>query len=95
MSERAEASDPKPTLEAVILDLCAGAEPGRTVSPTDAARAFSRVRGEGELGWRKHLGNVRSAAVKLAAAGRLVIYRKGKPVDASDFRGVYRLGLPP
>jgi hypothetical protein len=23
-----------------------------------------------------------------------VIYRKGKPVDPNDFRGVYRLGLP-
>ena len=30
----------------------------------------------------------------LAQAGRLVIYRKGKPADPSDFRGVYRLGLP-
>ncbi len=29
-----------------------------------------------------------------AVAGRLVIYRKGKPADPSDFRGVYRLGLP-
>jgi len=23
-----------------------------------------------------------------------VIYRKGKPADPNDFRGVYRLGLP-
>jgi hypothetical protein len=23
-----------------------------------------------------------------------VIYRKGKPVDPADFKGVYRLGLP-
>jgi hypothetical protein len=30
----------------------------------------------------------------LALAGRLVIYRKGKPVDPNDFKGVYRLGLP-
>ena len=33
-------------------------------------------------------------AVSLALAGRLVIYRKGKPADPTDFRGVYRLGLP-
>jgi len=32
--------------------------------------------------------------VDLAQAGRLVIYRKGKPVDPLDFKGVYRLGLP-
>ena len=30
----------------------------------------------------------------LARAGRLVIYRKGKPADPDDFRGVYRIGLP-
>ena len=34
------------------------------------------------------------AAVDLARAGRLVIFRKGKPADPEDFRGVYRLGLP-
>jgi hypothetical protein len=37
---------------------------------------------------------IRRAAVALAQAGRLVIYRKGKPADPDDFRGVYRLGLP-
>jgi hypothetical protein len=37
---------------------------------------------------------IRRAAVSLAQAGRLVIYRKGKPADPNDFRGVYRLGLP-
>jgi hypothetical protein len=37
---------------------------------------------------------VRRAAVKLALDGRLVIYRKGKPVDPADFKGVYRVGLP-
>jgi hypothetical protein len=37
---------------------------------------------------------VRRVAVRLALDGRLVIYRKGKPVDPNDFKGVYRLGLP-
>jgi hypothetical protein len=44
--------------------------------------------------WHGLLMPIRRAAVALAQAGRLVIYRKGKPVDPSDFRGVYRLGLP-
>jgi len=52
------------------------------------------ARGEGEMAWRGHLQSVRTAAVRLAEAGRLVIYRKGKPVDPRDFRGVYRLGAP-
>ncbi|MBY0364025.1 MAG: DUF3253 domain-containing protein, partial [Phreatobacter sp.] len=36
----------------------------------------------------------RRAAVGLAREGRLVILRKGKPVDPNDFRGVYRLTVP-
>jgi len=44
--------------------------------------------------WHGLLMPIRDAAVELARAGRLVIYRKGKPADPADFRGVYRLGLP-
>lgn len=44
--------------------------------------------------WHTLLTPIRRAAVALAQAGRLVIYRKGRPVDPGDFRGVYRLGLP-
>ncbi len=94
MSAPSATPDSPPTLESVILALCAQARPGRTICPTDAAQAFAAARGEGELGWRGHLQGVRAAAVRLAEAGRLVIYRKGKPVDPHDFRGVYRLGAP-
>jgi hypothetical protein len=87
-------SDESPSLETTILILCNRAANGRSIDPTDAARAFAAARGEDELGWRSHLSEVRRAAVKLALAGRLVIYRKGKPVDPADFRGVYRLGVP-
>jgi hypothetical protein len=90
------APDPpdSPTLESVILALCAEARQGRTISPTDAAEAYAAARGAGALGWRAHLQGVRGAAVRLADAGRIVLYRKGKPVDPHDFRGVYRLGAP-
>jgi hypothetical protein len=87
-------SDSDVTLEETILALCARAREGRTICPTDAAMAFAAARGEGDLGWRAHLQPVKRAAVALAAAGRIVIYRKGKPVDPHDFRGVYRLGAP-
>ena len=86
--------DSPPALAAVIADLCARAPAGRTICPTDAAKAFAEARGEDELGWRSHLSDVRRAAVRLALEGRLVIYRKGKMVDPTDFRGVYRLGAP-
>ncbi len=94
MSAAPEASDSSPTLESVILALTAEARPGRTICPTDAAQAYAAARGEDELGWRAHLQGVRTTAVRLADAGRIVIYRKGKPVDPHDFRGVYRLGAP-
>jgi hypothetical protein len=81
------------SVEETILSLCRS-EGMRTICPTDAAKAHAEARGEDELGWRSHLSEVRRAAVRLAEAGRLVIYRKGKPVDPHDFRGVYRLGLP-
>jgi hypothetical protein len=80
-------------LPTTILALCA-AQSGRTICPTDAAQAFAKARGEDAMAWRSHLQDVRRAAVKLAGEGRLVIYRKGKPVDPNDFRGVYRLGAP-
>ncbi|MDE3176436.1 MAG: DUF3253 domain-containing protein [Pseudomonadota bacterium] len=85
------ADSPIPLADTLIA-LCVEAGPARTVCPTDAAKAFAAARGEDALGWRSHLQDVRRTAVKLAREGRLVIYRKGKPVDPDDFRGVYRLG---
>jgi len=91
--------DPAPqdaplTLEAVILDLCAAQKPGKSIDPMLAATTFTERRGDEPIAWRKHLTEVRRVAVKLALAGRLVILRKGKPVDPLDFRGVFRLALP-
>lgn len=87
-------TEPLPTLDALIIGLCAHMPPGRTICPTEAAKAFAESRGENELGWRSHLSEVRRVAVRLALEGRLVITRKGKIVDPNDFRGVYRLGTP-
>ncbi|HUO53953.1 MAG TPA: DUF3253 domain-containing protein [Rhodoblastus sp.] len=81
-------------LAQTILTLCAEVGPAKSIDPTDAAKAFARERAEDDLAWRGHLAKVRTRAVALARAGRLVIYRKGKPVDPDDFRGVYRIGLP-
>ena len=86
--------DSSPALDALIVTLCAHAPAGRTICPTDAAKAFADARGEDGLGWQAHLSAVRRTAVRLALEGRLVIYRKGKMVDPTDFRGVYRLGAP-
>ncbi|MEL7231090.1 MAG: DUF3253 domain-containing protein [Pseudomonadota bacterium] len=71
-----------------ILDLITLRGPGKTICPTEAAKAVS------PYNWRKVLPDVRASAIKLAVAEKASIYRKGKPVDPLDFKGVYRIGLP-
>ena len=78
-------------IEAAILDLLTRQEPGRTLSPMDVARALG---GDHPDGWGPLMQPLRRAAVKLMKEGRLVITRKGRPVDPDDFRRVYRL-VPP
>ena len=76
-------------IEAAILHLLGEIPAGKTISPADAANALM----PGPQ-WHVLMPSVRRVAIRLALDGRLVIYRKGKPVDPSDFKGVYRLGLP-
>jgi len=76
-------------VEATILRLLTEAGNGKTISPTDVALVF-----EPGANWHLLMTPVRRAAVKLALGGQIVIYRKGKPADPEDFKGVYRLGLP-
>ncbi|HWV95781.1 MAG TPA: DUF3253 domain-containing protein [Xanthobacteraceae bacterium] len=79
---------PAATLEDAMLDVLARAG-GKTLSAPEIAHAMAA-----DESWHALLVPIRSAAVRLALAGRLVIYRKGKIADPTDFRGVYRLGLP-
>ncbi len=90
----AEEKQAKRSLEQVITDLCNAQGPGRTICPTDAAKAFAAERSDDDLAWRRWLQQVRANAVGMCRKGELVIYRKGKPADPDTFRGVYRLGLP-
>lgn len=76
-------------LDEAILDALTRNGAG-TLSPPEIAHVI-----EPDGDWHALLMPIRRAAVTLALADRLVIYRKGKPVeDPNDFRGVYRLGLP-
>ncbi len=75
-------------IEAAILDLLGKLAPGKSISPEEVARAVDPE------GWRRQLSQVRSTAVGLARAGRLVILRHNKPADPDDFKGVWRMRLP-
>ena len=78
-------------LEAEILRFAVERGPEKTFCPSEAARAVS---GDHPDQWGPLMTPARRIAVRLANEGRLVITRKGKPVDPNDFRGVYRLSLP-
>ncbi len=75
------------SVDDAILSLAAARGAGSSITPEDAARAVDSEH------WRTHLGEVRAAAVRLAREGRIVILRKGKPVDPDAFKGVIRLRI--
>ena len=74
-----------------LLRLAAERGPDKTLDPAEVARELG---GPHPDGWGPLMQPIRRAAVALAQEGRLVILRKGKPVDPADFKGVYRLRLP-
>ena len=74
-------------IEATVLRLVAERGLGKSICPSEAARALAPE-------WNALMGPVRRVAVRLAQAGRIEILRKGKPVDpAAELRGVIRLRL--
>jgi len=86
--DSADAPVPSPSLETALL-AALGRTSGKTLSAPELAQAIAE-----SSDWHDLLVPIRRTAIKLALDGRLVIYRKGKPADPNDFRGVYRLGLP-
>jgi hypothetical protein len=78
-------------IEAMILDLVTARGAGKTICPSEAARALG---GPHPDGWGPLMKPVRAAAVRLAHEGKVAILRKGRAVDPDDFKGVYRVALP-
>ena len=74
-----------------ILRLAVERGDERTLGPMDVARTLG---GDHPNGWGPLMQPIRRVAVQLMKDGRLVITRKGRPVDPDDVRGVYRLRLP-
>ncbi|WP_371345882.1 DUF3253 domain-containing protein [Ancylobacter sp. IITR112] len=77
-------------VEAAILSVAGQPGAAKTVTPEEIARSVATG-----PDWQSLLPSVRRGALRLAEAGRLILYRKGKPVTPAELRGVYRLGLPP
>jgi hypothetical protein len=75
-------------LEAAILRLLTERGAGKTICPSEAARA---VAGEDRAAWEPLMEPARQAARRLVAAGEIVITQGGVVVDPSRARGAIRL----
>jgi len=80
-------------LEAVIVRLLAARDPGRTICPSDAARA-AYDGADGPEGWRALMQPVRETAYAMADDGRLEVTQSGRVVEGRTARGAIRLRLP-
>lgn len=72
-----------------ILDLLADRDEGKTICPSEAARALG-----GDDGFRPLMPVVRDAARDLVADGEVQVTQGGEVVDLDDVRGPIRLGVP-
>ncbi|MEL6330914.1 MAG: DUF2256 and DUF3253 domain-containing protein [Planctomycetota bacterium] len=73
-------------LEAAIVSLLDARGAGKTICPSEAARAVDPE------GWRGLMEPARRAARRLVDAGRVVITQHGVVVDPSTARGPIRVG---
>jgi len=95
---RPKATEDSDPLAGEILRLVAARGPGKSICPSDVARAFAEERRKPtdppDL-WRRYLPAVRQQAKNLARQGRIRILRKGRPVDPhAPVKGVIRLAPP-
>lgn len=78
---------PEEGIADAILAMAAARGAGSSFCPSEVARALDPA------DWRPLLGAVRSAAARLAQAGRIDILRKGRRIPPEAMRGVIRLRL--
>lgn len=78
-------------LEQTILRLLAERGAGRTICPSEAARAVAGT--EERTSWEPLMEPARAAARRLVAEGKIVITQGGVAVDASTAKGPIRLRL--
>jgi hypothetical protein len=77
-------------LEAEILRLLRERGAGKTICPSEAARA---VGGEDPMVWEGLMEPTRAAARRLVTTGEIVVTQGGRVVDASSAKGPIRLRL--
>ncbi len=89
---REDATTESDRLSALILKLCTERGAGKSICPSEVARAAAGDPGN-PAAWRPLIRAVRAAAASLQDDGRIRVLRKGKPVDIRTVKGVIRLAL--
>ena len=84
-SARAATMPSAKAIEAEIARQVAARGAGRTICPSEVARALA-------ADWRALMPQVRAAAAGMAARGELRVTQRGAPVDALTAAGPIRLG---
>lgn len=94
LAETAGGCDPNPdALRGLVLALCVARGAGKSICPSEVARTAGGDPSDGAR-WRPLMRAVRAAAATLQEEGRIVVLRKGRPVDIRIAKGVIRLALP-
>lgn len=73
-------------IETLILTLVEQRGPGKTICPSEVARAIDPE------DWRPLMAAVRAVAASMAADGRVQVTQRGEVVDINTARGPVRLG---
>lgn len=61
--------------------------PDKSTCPSEVARALFPD------DWRKHMQDVRDAAIDLQKQGKVAITQKGEPVDVDNIKGPIRIKI--
>lgn len=75
-------------MRAAILEAVAARGPGRSLCPSEVARALAAA------DWRRLMPAIRAEAAALAEEGRIAVTQGGRKVDPRAARGPIRLTLP-
>ena len=81
---------PQEQIETVIFEICHKRGVGKTICPSEVARAIAGQDGD----WRSLMDDVRAVGAKMSNNGQIEITQKGQPVDLDTVKGPIRFGLP-
>jgi hypothetical protein len=75
------------TISQTILDMATERGPDKTICPSEVARALFPAQ------WRKHMDEVRQAAINLQQQGKVSITQHGEPIDITRIKGPIRIKI--